>query len=68
MDSPFLSLDPILNRDLGSRFAVRAVLPDVDATDERPTLVERDGNHISILSGKMNMAVWAARRALEITW
>jgi hypothetical protein len=44
------------------------VLPDVDATDERPTLVERDGNHISILSGKMNMAVWAARRALEITW
>ena len=55
-------------RYLGSRFAVRAVLPDVDATDERPTLVERDGNHISILSGKMNMAVWAARRALEITW
>ena len=52
---------------VGSRFAVRSVLPDVDATDERPTVLERDGNTIAILSGKLNMAVWAADRLLEIT-
>lgn len=43
----------------GSMFAVRAVLPDVDATDERPTLLERDGNVISLLSGKICTAVTA---------
>ena len=46
----------------GSLFSVRAVLPDVDATDERPTLVERDGNVISILSGKICTAVSTARQ------
>ncbi len=50
----------------GSRFSLRAVLPDVDATDERPTLVEQDGNHLAVLSGKIDMSVWAARRVLEI--
>src|SRR5262249_52547420 len=43
----------------GSMFTVRAVLPDVDSTDERPTLVERDGRIITVLSGKMCSAVWA---------
>jgi FAD dependent oxidoreductase len=46
----------------GSLFSVRAVLPDVDATDERPTLVERDGNVVSILSGKICTAVATARQ------
>ena len=45
----------------GSWFAVRAVLPDVDGTDERPTLVEHDGDEISILGGKVDTALSAAR-------
>lgn len=49
----------------GSLFSVRAVLPDVDATDERPTLVERDGATISVLSGKICTAVAAARSVTE---
>lgn len=49
----------------GSWFAIRAVLPDVDATDERPTLVERSGNVISVLSGKICTAVAAARSVTE---
>jgi hypothetical protein len=49
----------------GSLFTIRAVLPDVDATDERPTLIERDGNVVSVLSGKMCTAVTAARTVVE---
>lgn len=49
----------------GSLFSVRAVLPDVDATDERPTLLERDGNVVSILSGKICTAVAAAKQVVE---
>jgi hypothetical protein len=45
----------------GSWFAVRAVLPDVDRTDERPTLIERSGNVVSVLSGKICTAITAAR-------
>ena len=44
----------------GSMFTVRAVLPDVDGTDERPTLVERDGRVLRVLSGKICSAVKAA--------
>lgn len=50
----------------GSLFTVRAVLPFVDDTDERPTLVERDGNLIRVLSGKLVTAPRAARRVAEI--
>ena len=49
-----------------SWFAVRAVLPDVDTTDERPTLVERSGHVVSVLSGKICTAVTAARRVVEL--
>jgi len=49
-----------------SMFTVRAVLPDVDATDERPTLVEPDGNVIWVLSGKICTAVTAAKRVTEM--
>lgn len=44
----------------GSMWGIRAVLPDVDSTDERPTLIERDGNSIYILSGKIGTAIQAA--------
>lgn len=50
----------------GSLFTVRAVLPDVDETDERPTLVERDRNLITVLSGKIATAVTAGRRVVEL--
>lgn len=50
----------------GSRFSVRAVLPNVDATDERPTLIERDGNQIRVLSGKICTAVTAATEVVAL--
>ena len=50
----------------GSRFTVRAVLPGVDATDARPTLVERNGRIISILSGKIATAVSAAEQVAAL--
>jgi len=49
----------------GSMYSVRAVLPDVDATDERPTLVEVQGNQISVLSGKMSTAPATARSIVK---
>lgn len=50
---------------VGSMFTVRAVLPNVDATDERPTLVQRlDDQVIRIFSGKLGTAVDAATEAL----
>lgn len=46
---------------LGSMFTVRAVLPDRDETDERPTLVKRVGEKmLSIFSGKIGTCVEAA--------
>lgn len=49
----------------GSLFTIRAVLPNVDATDERPTLVERDGHVISVLSGKICTAVTVAEALVK---
>lgn len=45
----------------GSLWTVRAVLPDVDDTDERPTLVDTSGIDVRILSGKICTAPAAAR-------
>jgi hypothetical protein len=50
----------------GSQFTMRAVLPNVDHTDARPTLIEREGNVISILSGKICTAVTAAATVVEM--
>lgn len=49
----------------GSMFTVRAVLPDVDDTDARPTLVEKVGDVVHVLSGKIGTAVSAAHRVRE---
>jgi hypothetical protein len=49
-----------------SLFSVRAVLPDVDATDERPTLLESHDNVISVLSGKICTAVSTAKSITEM--
>jgi hypothetical protein len=52
---------------MGSMFTIRAVLPDRDATDERPTLVTRlDDQVVRIFSGKIGTAVVAAREALAL--
>jgi hypothetical protein len=52
---------------VGSMFTVRAVLPDRDATDERPTLVDRlDEQVIRIFGGKLSCAVDAARRTVDM--
>jgi len=51
-----------------SMFAIRAVLPDVDATDERPTLIEWDGNVIQVLSGKICTAVATAQRVTDMVF
>lgn len=50
---------------LGSKFTVRAVLPDVEETDARPTIVDREENVFSIFSGKLATCVTAAERVLE---
>ena len=58
---------PVLReaQHIGSLFTVRAVLPNVDATDERPTLVERlDERVVRIFSGKLGTAVDAAQEAV----
>ena len=50
---------------IGSMFTVRAVLPNKDATDARPTLTERlDEKVIRIFSGKLGTACTAAMDAV----
>lgn len=52
---------------VGSVFSVRALLPDQEKTDARPTLVQRmDEQVIRIFSGKMGTAVTAARDAVAM--
>lgn len=52
---------------VGSMFTIRAVLPGVDHTDARPTLVTRVSDRmISVFSGKIDTCVRAAQRIGEI--
>jgi len=52
---------------VGSMYTVRAVLPDRDNTDERPTIVGSAGkNVIKIFSGKIGNCVEAARAATAL--
>lgn len=51
---------------IGSMYTIRTVLPHVDHTDERPTLVRRiDDRTFSIYSGKIVSSVEAAREILR---
>lgn len=50
---------------VGSLFTVRTVLAGVEDTDERPTLVDREGNVFRLLSGKIAACVPAAREVVE---
>ena len=48
-------------------YTVRTVLPDRDATDERPTLVSQiDEQVIQVFSGKLGNCVEAARAVAEL--
>ena len=52
----------------GSMFTVRTVLPNKDATDERPTLVEtlgKDQRYIRIFSGKIGSACQSAQDVVD---
>lgn len=54
-------------KHIGSMFTIRTVLPFVDSTDTRPTLVRRiDDQVISIFSGKLSNCVKAAEDTLAI--
>src|SRR3990167_7808624 len=60
---------PVLSKAeyIGSMFTIRAVLPERDATDERPTLVEAlDGQVIRIFSGKLGTCVAAAHKVMDM--
>lgn len=52
---------------IGSMYTIRTVLPDVDHTDERPTLVTRVSDKIiNVFSGKIGNCVEAALEVLNI--
>lgn len=50
---------------IGSMFITRAVLPNVENTDERPTIVSRTGKIISVFSGKLATCVQASKQVEE---
>jgi hypothetical protein len=52
---------------VGSMFTVRTVLPNVEKTDERPTLVSKIGDKIiNVFSGKIGNCVDAAEEVLKL--
>lgn len=52
---------------IGSMYTIRTVLPNVDATDERPTLVSRVSDKIiNVFSGKIGNCVQAATEVLRL--
>lgn len=52
---------------IGSMFTVRTVLPNVDSTDERPTIVRKVNERlISIFSGKIGNCVQAAEEVVRL--
>ena len=52
---------------IGSMFTVRTVLPNVDGTDERPTLVSKIGDKIiNVFSGKIGNCVEAAEEVVKL--
>lgn len=52
---------------VGSLFTIRTVLPRMDATDARPTIVSKlSDRHIRIFSGKIGNCVEAAKEAVRL--
>jgi len=50
---------------IGSKMVVRAVLPNVEKTDERPTIVTMKDNIIDVFSGKIDTCISAARSVIS---
>lgn len=54
-------------KHIGSMYTIRTVLPNVDHTDERPTIVEKTKDKIiNVFSGKLGNCVQAADEVLKI--
>lgn len=53
-------------KHVGSLYTIRTVLPYKDNTDERPTIVSKQGNNIVLFSGKIGNCVEAANKIEEI--
>ena len=48
---------------IGSMYTIRTVLPNVEKTDERPTLVNKiQNNVITVFSGKIGNCIEAANQ------
>jgi len=51
---------------LGSMYTVRAVLPNMDSTDGRPTIVSKtSGKIVNVFSGKIDTCVMAAKQIID---
>jgi len=48
----------------GSFFTIRTILPDVEETDARPTLVDQSGNVITVFGGKLATSVSTAKEVV----
>ena len=54
-------------KHIGSMFTIRTVLPNVEATDERPTIVEKiDDKIINVFAGKIGTCVSAAESVKKL--
>ena len=53
-------------KHVGSLYTIRTVLPYKDNTDERPTIVSKQGNNIVLFSGKIGNCIEAANKIEEI--
>jgi hypothetical protein len=51
---------------VGSLFTIRRILPDVEDTDARPTLVNHSGNIITVFGGKLATSVHTAEEVARI--
>lgn len=51
---------------ISSMFTVRTVLPNLEKTDARPTLVSKQGKVIDVFSGKIDTCVTAAKQVLDL--
>jgi len=51
---------------IGSLFTIRTLLPDVEKTDARPTLVNHAGDVMTIFGGKLATSVHTAKEVAEL--
>jgi hypothetical protein len=50
---------------VGSLFTIRTILPDVEDTDARPTLVRRNGDVTTVFGGKLATSVQTAKHVVN---